>query len=725
MADARPSFLSRVPLRPLPLNSAVRAAGPISSPSGAPLPALRGDFDWASKPRNAPLIWPISPNGSISTRINCPSAKDSVYTPTSAPKAIPPKEGAHCSPIVVSITRRERPTVNSSNIVTDENAISSHCDKPSLITEINSTPPTYCEFKNHVDFPVDGDVPSCNPFTNLESTLRSPPCALSPCVSESTPLRSSLRRGDIDDSADTLFAKNSPIYPQFTQSPTTPSALALPALRMLPQPTFVTLPVLTPPKSPHESPPASPSKWFSLSDLAFTPIVPPPPSSMPLPILPTPPSTPPRAPKLEPSNRSGAEQSPERSFNPGAIPFIPVPQVSTNQSPSEPRLPRVYSREFLLSMKDKCQDPPRGLTQALLSSFFGMPYETPKVETTPEKSGEVQPAPMPSHTPTSIFSHPPAVTPPNTFLSGRGTPPLNSEGTPIGNSSTPYTPGVSKPTHFTPGFSTAAHPQPNSTTPLTSGARYASPQGVNYQKLGGTPSVQPGLLPDNPVSGIASSGDLIGAPSDITLLRMALYCCYEIELSQPRLEARQKQIEYGIVTVGYQNYMKLVGSKAKKGDPIFPNKFQKCSKRSWDGQIRKWRRTLHFFDNAKTWDDVVQARFYIQQAAIAKKERLLQEAEMRRTMNIFVYNKQESDASDEESEPDEYDGDSIDSSPPYKPANTYNTQHVNAPNLSASGGFTTTPFSSAQYVPGHGQYLPVPFPFPGDTQFSSQSRTLP
>jgi hypothetical protein len=34
----------------------------------------------------------------------------------------------------------------------------------------------------------------------------------------------------------------------------------------------------------------------------------------------------------------------------------------------------------------------------------------------------------------------------------------------------------------------------------------------------------------------------------------------------------------------------------KKGDPKTPNKYQICSKRSWDGQVRKWRRQLHFYD---------------------------------------------------------------------------------------------------------------------------------
>ena len=37
-------------------------------------------------------------------------------------------------------------------------------------------------------------------------------------------------------------------------------------------------------------------------------------------------------------------------------------------------------------------------------------------------------------------------------------------------------------------------------------------------------------------------------------------------------------------------------SSRKRSDPWTPNKNQVCSKRSWDGQIRKWRRALHRFD---------------------------------------------------------------------------------------------------------------------------------
>eukprot|EP01113_Clastostelium_recurvatum_P017831 TRINITY_DN21046_c0_g1_i1.p1 TRINITY_DN21046_c0_g1~~TRINITY_DN21046_c0_g1_i1.p1 ORF type:complete len:425 (+),score=86.64 TRINITY_DN21046_c0_g1_i1:268-1542(+) len=69
------------------------------------------------------------------------------------------------------------------------------------------------------------------------------------------------------------------------------------------------------------------------------------------------------------------------------------------------------------------------------------------------------------------------------------------------------------------------------------------------------------------------------------------------ETDSKRLGNRQKQIEYGKSTVGYKNYLDTVPrSKRTREDPKTPNRHQICSKRSWDGQIRKWRRLLHKFD---------------------------------------------------------------------------------------------------------------------------------
>ncbi|EGC36948.1 hypothetical protein DICPUDRAFT_94190 [Dictyostelium purpureum] len=69
------------------------------------------------------------------------------------------------------------------------------------------------------------------------------------------------------------------------------------------------------------------------------------------------------------------------------------------------------------------------------------------------------------------------------------------------------------------------------------------------------------------------------------------------EIDPKRLAARQRQIDIGKMTAGYKNYIATVPkSKRKPTDPKTPNKNQVCSKRSWDGQVKKWRRLLHQYD---------------------------------------------------------------------------------------------------------------------------------
>jgi len=68
-------------------------------------------------------------------------------------------------------------------------------------------------------------------------------------------------------------------------------------------------------------------------------------------------------------------------------------------------------------------------------------------------------------------------------------------------------------------------------------------------------------------------------------------------LDEQRLAQRQKQIDYGYRTVGYLRYRLLVAKDHRKPDhPRTPKKTQGCSKRSWDGQLKKWRRDLHLWD---------------------------------------------------------------------------------------------------------------------------------
>ncbi|KAL5471316.1 hypothetical protein EMCRGX_G029415 [Ephydatia muelleri] len=66
-----------------------------------------------------------------------------------------------------------------------------------------------------------------------------------------------------------------------------------------------------------------------------------------------------------------------------------------------------------------------------------------------------------------------------------------------------------------------------------------------------------------------------------------------------RLAQRQKQVDFGKNTVGYDIYVQAIPKwQRKNGDPQTPDKYQPCSTRSWQGQIRAWRRALHRWDPA-------------------------------------------------------------------------------------------------------------------------------
>lgn len=83
------------------------------------------------------------------------------------------------------------------------------------------------------------------------------------------------------------------------------------------------------------------------------------------------------------------------------------------------------------------------------------------------------------------------------------------------------------------------------------------------------------------------------------------------ETDPRRLEQRQKQIDRGKATAEYKLYLSRVPIETRvyqlryESHPVTPNKTQGCSKRSWDGQVRKWRRLLHaFVDNVKKGEAV-------------------------------------------------------------------------------------------------------------------------
>lgn len=66
------------------------------------------------------------------------------------------------------------------------------------------------------------------------------------------------------------------------------------------------------------------------------------------------------------------------------------------------------------------------------------------------------------------------------------------------------------------------------------------------------------------------------------------------------LQQRQKQIDFGKNTLGYDRYVQTVPkNKRSKGEPRTPDKYKKMSKRCWDGIVKAWRRQLHSYDPPK------------------------------------------------------------------------------------------------------------------------------
>lgn len=73
----------------------------------------------------------------------------------------------------------------------------------------------------------------------------------------------------------------------------------------------------------------------------------------------------------------------------------------------------------------------------------------------------------------------------------------------------------------------------------------------------------------------------------------------EYETDPEILARRQKQIDYGKNTIGYDRYRQLVPKEKRTNrDPRTPPKHVKYSRRAWDGMVRIWRQQLHAWDPA-------------------------------------------------------------------------------------------------------------------------------
>jgi histone RNA hairpin-binding protein len=72
-----------------------------------------------------------------------------------------------------------------------------------------------------------------------------------------------------------------------------------------------------------------------------------------------------------------------------------------------------------------------------------------------------------------------------------------------------------------------------------------------------------------------------------------------LELDSETLRKRQKQINYGKLTPEYQRYILAVQKRHREPfHPRTPNKFRKCSRRKFDGCVKKWRKLLHVWDES-------------------------------------------------------------------------------------------------------------------------------
>ncbi|KAG8188931.1 hypothetical protein JTE90_014983 [Oedothorax gibbosus] len=93
-------------------------------------------------------------------------------------------------------------------------------------------------------------------------------------------------------------------------------------------------------------------------------------------------------------------------------------------------------------------------------------------------------------------------------------------------------------------------------------------------------------------------------PDDVSTEESSSMCSSEDLEGGARYEAdpevlrrRQKQIDYGKNTRGYRLYVAAVPKASRTAEHIFtPKKHVKYSRRSWDAQIKAWRKRLHDWD---------------------------------------------------------------------------------------------------------------------------------
>ena len=98
-------------------------------------------------------------------------------------------------------------------------------------------------------------------------------------------------------------------------------------------------------------------------------------------------------------------------------------------------------------------------------------------------------------------------------------------------------------------------------------------------------------------------------------------------MDQRRRISREKQIFFGKNTNEYHNYLSVIPKNERRiSDPHTPDIESSLSKRKWDRVVRRWRRSLHAFDNVNQQNQVELARalaFRLQNEHNPKKTMLI------------------------------------------------------------------------------------------------------